>query len=94
MSLVTLGLWAAGLILIALAVWRARPIRARLSELDQLAENASRYDSWRGGRKTAVDADGPSGADIMRDMLRRQLRLWMAVGAAGVFMLVAGFVLR
>jgi hypothetical protein len=93
-SIVALGLWAAGLVLIGLAIWRARPAQARLGELDRLAENASRYDSWRGGRKTAVGADGPSGADLMRDMLRRQVRLWVAVGAAGVFMLVAGFVLR
>jgi hypothetical protein len=92
-SPVALGLWAAGLVLIGLAIWRARPIQARLAELDRLAENARRYDSWRGGRRTAADVEPPTGADVMRALFRRRLQLWLGVGAAGAFMLVAGLVI-
>lgn len=92
MSLVALALWAAGLVLVGLAVWRARGPQARLSELDRLAENSRRYESWRGGRKTAAGGEGESGADVMRALLRRQVRTWIAVGAVGAVMLVAGFV--
>lgn len=64
-----------------------------MSELDRLAENARRYDSWRGGRATS-GADETTGADVMRQMLRRQVLIWTIVGAAGVALIVAGFVVR
>ncbi len=64
-----------------------------MNELDRLAENARRYDSWRGGRSTG-DAGETTGADVMRQMLRRQVVTWSIVGAAGVAMIVAGFVIR
>ena len=65
-----------------------------MSELDRLADNAKRYDSWRGGRSaTAVDND-KTGADIMRDLLRRQVYMWVGAGAVGIVLIVAGFVIR
>jgi hypothetical protein len=64
-----------------------------MNELDRLAENARRYDSWRGGRSSASDTE-TTGADVMRQMLRRQVVLWAIVGAAGVALIVAGFVIR
>lgn len=64
-----------------------------MNELDRLAENARRYDSWRGGRSTG-GADETTGADVMRQMLRRQVLIWTIVGAAGVALIVAGFVIR
>ncbi len=88
----SLALLVAGIALIVIAVWRARAPQARLSELDQLAENARRYDSWRGGRKTAAGGEVTSGADVMRDRLRRQVRTWIGVGIAGVVLVVASFV--
>jgi hypothetical protein len=64
-----------------------------MNELDRLAENARRYESWRGGR--AVSAHGETtGADVMRQMLRRQVLAWAAVGIVGVVLIVAGFAVR
>ena len=66
-----------------------------MAELDQLAENAKRYESWRGGRSsTAAAGSERSGADVMREMLRRQVYTWVGVGAVGVTLIVAGFVIR
>jgi hypothetical protein len=64
-----------------------------MGELDRLAENARRYESWRGGRS----AGGPgetTGADVMRALLRRQVLTWTAVGGVGILLVVAGFVIR
>ena len=85
-------LWVAGAALLAVAVWRARAPLARMNELDRLAENARRYDSWRGGRNSG--AEETTGADVMRQMLRRQVVTWTIVGAAGAALIVAGFVIR
>ena len=64
-----------------------------MGELDRLAENARRYDSWRGGRSGA-DAPGTTGADVMRSLLRRQVMTWAAVGTVGIVLIVAGFAFR
>ena len=90
--MINLALWLGGFALIALAVWRGRGPFARIAELDRLADNARRYDSWRGGRGTP--AGGTSGADVMRQLLRRQVLIWAAVGVAGVVLIVAGFAIR
>jgi hypothetical protein len=92
-SVLNLLLWAGGLLLIALAVWRIRPPFNGMTELDRLAENARRYESWRGGR-SSEGAGETTGADVMRAMLRRQVLLWAAVGIVGVVLLVAGFAVR
>jgi len=84
-------LWLAGLALVILGLWRIRAPLAKAAELDQLAENARRYDSWRGNRATS---EGTTGADVMRQMLRRQAIIWTSVIIAGVVLLVAGFVVR
>ncbi len=91
--LLTLALWIGGVALLALAFWRARAPFARIGELDRLAENARRYDSWRGGRSGA-DSPGTTGADVMRGLLRRQVMAWAAVGTVGVVLLVLGFAIR
>jgi hypothetical protein len=62
-----------------------------VAELDRLAENAKRYDSWRGNRLTS---DGTTGADVMRDMLRRQIITWGVVLGIGIVLIVAGFIVR
>ena len=65
-----------------------------MKELDRLAENAKRYDSWRGGsRSTAADGER-TGADEMRDMMRRQVLTWAAVAVVGIVLIVAGFAVR
>ena len=66
---------------------------ARWIELDRIAENARRYESWRGGR-TAAGAGETTGADVMRAVLRRQVMTWAAVGIVGVVLIVAGFAVR
>ena len=76
-----------------LAIWRGRAPFGRMGELDRLAENARRYDSWRGGRRALRDTE-TTGADVMRALLRRQVTLWSAVGAAGIVLIVAGFAVR
>ena len=64
-----------------------------MNELDRLAENARRYESWRGGR-AAAGTNETTGADVMRQMLRRQVLMWTGVGIAGVVLIVAGFAIR
>ena len=87
-------MWIAGIVLITLAVFRVRVPFGRMQELDRLAENSRRYDSWRGGRRTAADGGGESGADVMRDVMRRQVMTWAGVGVAGVVLILLGFVIR
>lgn len=91
--LLNLLLWSGGVALLALAIWRVRAPFARMGELDRLAENARRYDSWRGGR-SGSDSNGTTGADLMRSLLRRQVATWTAVAAVGVASLILGFVIR
>ncbi len=90
--MINLVLWLVGAALVAVAVWRIRRPYARLAELDQLAENARRYESWRGGRSGPTD--GTTGADVMRQLLRRELTVWTAVGVVGVVLVFAGFAIR
>jgi len=94
MSEISLGLWFVGAVLIGLAAFNIRLPLARRREMDYLAENARRYDSWRGGSRTAADANQVSSTDVMRDILRRQVYWWLAVGAAGVLLLIGGFFVR
>jgi hypothetical protein len=89
---INIVLWAGGLALAALGVWRVRRPYARMSELDQLAENARRYESWRGNRGLADDRT--SGADVMRQMMRREVIVWGAVAIVGIVLVVAGFAIR
>jgi len=86
------ALWLVGVVMLVLGVWRIRAPLARMTELDRLAENAKRYDSWRGNR--APEGDGTTGADVMREMLRRQVVVWGVVAAIGVALIVAGFAVR
>ena len=90
--MINLALWVLGVALMAAAVWRIRRPYARLTELDRLAENARRYESWRGGRSGSDDAQ--TGAGVMRQMLRRELTVWTVVAVVGVLAIFAGFAIR
>jgi hypothetical protein len=90
--MINVALWASGIVMLAVGLWRVRAPFARMSELDRLAENARRYDSWRGGRSNPDE--GTTGADVMRQMLRRQVYMWAAVATIGIVLIVAGFVVR
>ena len=91
--MINIVLWTAGLILLALGIARAAKPFGRMSELDRLAENARRYDAWRGGSKAAADS-GTTGADVMRQVLRRQALVWAGVAVAGGLLVLAGFAIR
>jgi hypothetical protein len=93
--MINIVLWLLGVALVALAAWRVRSPFARMSELDQIAENARRYESWRGGSRTAAGGGTETtGADVMRHMLRRQVYTWVGFGVVGALLLIAGFVIR
>ncbi len=92
MELVSLALWIGGAVLIILAVFQARGPFSRMTELDRLAENARRYDNWRGGRRATSGEE--TGADIMRQMLRRRVITWAAVAGVGFVLILAGFAIR
>lgn len=89
--MINIALWVCGIVLLAIAALRIRAPLSRVSELDHLAENAKRYDSWRGGSQRTAAGGETTGADVMRDMMRRQVYLWAAVGVVGIVLLVAGF---
>ena len=93
MSGLNVVLWVGGIALLAVGVWKVRAPFARMSELDRLADNSRRYDSWRGGRGAGA-GQGVTGADVMRQMLRRQVLLWGAVAVAGAVLVLAGFAAR
>jgi hypothetical protein len=86
-------LWVGGVALLAVAIWRVRAPFARMGELDRLAENARKYDSWRGVRSAGRD-DETTGADVMRALLRRQVLTWVLAGGLGISLIVAGFAIR
>jgi hypothetical protein len=90
---INIVLWAVGLVLLALGVVQAAKPFGRMQELDRLADNARRYDAWRGGSRTAAEP-GTTGADVMRQALRRQVLLWAGVAAVGVVLVLAGFAVR
>jgi hypothetical protein len=93
-SEISLGLWFTGAVLIGLAVFNIRLPLARRREMDYLADNARRYESWRGSSRTAAGAGEKSSTDVMRDILRRQLVQWLAVGAIGTLLIIGGFFVR
>ncbi|MDL2335562.1 MAG: hypothetical protein QFC55_05995 [Chloroflexota bacterium] len=84
-----------GIALLVIAMWRIRVPFARMNELDRLADNAKRYDSWRGGSsRTAAGHGERTGADEMRDVIRRQVYLWGGVGVVGLLLVVGGLFVR
>jgi hypothetical protein len=93
-SEISLGLLFVGVVLIGLAVYNIRLPLSRLREMNYLADNARRYESWRGGSRTAAGATQDSSAALLRAMLRRQLLWWLGLGVAGFALVIGGFVIR
>lgn len=89
MDLFSLVLVVAGIAAIAVGALQLRGPLATIRHLDRTQENLDRYDSWR-GKNTGVQADGPTGADVMRAQMRQRVMLWGAVIAAGVAAIVVG----
>jgi hypothetical protein len=92
MSPVGFALVAVGLALIIVGLLRARGPWARYQALRAQEANAERYRAWRGG--PAETAGGTTGADVMKVVLRAQVRQALLVAAAGVVLCLAGLVVK
>jgi uncharacterized membrane protein len=88
-GLISIILWGAGVVLMAVGAARARGPYSRWRSLKETDDNLRRYDQWRGSREAAVRE--VTGADVMREELRRQIRLWLGVVLAGFLLVFLGF---
>ena len=93
MSILNLALWIGGIALMAIGYSQARGPYQRYRSLQAADANARKYDDWRGGRRRE-DERGVTGADVMRDVLRRRLRLWAGVAILGFVLVFLGFLIR
>lgn len=84
---------AVGAVAVVVGVLRIRGPLATIRRLDETAANLDRYDTWR-GRSTDVRADGPTGADEMRVLMRRRALLWGGLIMLGGILILAGLVAR
>ena len=91
MELLSLVLVVSGVIAIAVGALQIRGPLAEIRRLDETAANLERYDTWR-GKHTGVEADGPTGADEMRALMRQRVILWGVVIGAGVVSLMVGLI--
>jgi hypothetical protein len=94
MGLVNLVLLAAGIALIVIGGLRLREPYRRYMALRVQQENLSRYDSWRGGSRTAVPDARPSSAELMQAELRRQAQRWGLLCIGGFVLLLLAFSVR
>ena len=90
MDPVGLILIVAGIAAVAIGAFMARGPRAMIKHLDETEANLQRYEDWRGSNR-AIEADGPTGADIMRQQMRQRLYLWVGLIVAGIAAIVLGF---
>jgi hypothetical protein len=86
-----IALWLAGAALIIVGYTRARGPWARYQQLKEQDANVARYESWRGGVRTD---DGPSGASVAMDILRRQAQRAGLLAIAGFVLVFLGFLIR
>lgn len=90
MSLVNVALWGLGIVLIAVGYQRARAPWSRYQALKEQDANEARYGAWRGG----VRDDGPTGASVAMQILRRQAQMGALVLIAGFVLVFIGFLIR
>jgi hypothetical protein len=90
MTTTGLILAAAGVVLVAIGLVRARGPWARYRALKAQESNIARYESWRGGLRDS----GPTGASVAMEMLRSRLRIDAVVAALGVVAVLAGLFLK
>lgn len=91
MSTTSIVLWLLGVALVAIGYARARVPWARYQALREQQENVQRYESWRGGLRTADD--GPTGASVAMAGLRRQAQLSGLIAVIGFVLIFLGFFL-
>ena len=90
MGFMSLGLIAAGIVLIVVGVVRARDPYRRYMALREQDANVARYEAWRGGSRP----DGRTGASVAMQMLRRQAQIGGGIVIAGFVLVVAGFLVQ
>ncbi|MEX1335977.1 MAG: hypothetical protein AB1Z66_11815, partial [Candidatus Limnocylindrales bacterium] len=83
MDVLALVLIVGGIAAIVVAALQMRGPLATIRRLDETQANLDRYESWR-GKQTGPQADGPTGADVMRAQMRQRLILWGVVAGVGV----------
>jgi hypothetical protein len=89
MDALGLVLIVGGIAAIAIGILQVRGPLATIRQLDQTQANLDRYDTWR-GKNTGVQADGPTGADVMRAQMRQRVLIWGALIVAGAVSVVIG----
>jgi hypothetical protein len=91
MDMIGLLLIAGGIVAIVVAALQMRGPLATVRRLDEAQANIDRYETWR-GKQTGPQADGPTGADVMRAQMRQRLMLWGVVAGAGVVAVFVGLI--
>jgi hypothetical protein len=90
-GVVNLICWGLGAVLIGVGYVRARGPWSRYQELKAQEANISRYEGWRGSR---LRDDGPSGAALMAQQMRRRAQMAGVLVVAGFILVFAGFAIR
>jgi hypothetical protein len=82
---------AAGIAAIVVGAFRMRGPLGTIRRLDETEANLERYETWR-GKRTGIETEGPTGADIMRQQMRQRVVLWGFVTGAGVVAVLVGLI--
>jgi len=90
-SAISLVLWIAGVVLIAVGYSRAKGPWARYQSLKDEDANATRYNAWRGGVR---DDSSTTGASVAMTILRRQARQWAGLAVVGFVLVFLGFLIK
>lgn len=90
MGALNVALWLAGLAMIAIGYTRWRGPWFRYQALKAQDANVARYEAWRGGLRD----DGATGASVAMAILRRQAQMAGLIAAAGVVLVIIGFMVR
>jgi len=85
-----LAIAAAGVVLVAIGLARARGPWGRYRALKAQEQNIARYEAWRGGLRDT----GPTGASVAIEMLRSRLRIDAAIAGVGVVAVLVGLFLK
>jgi uncharacterized membrane protein len=90
MIAIDIGLWIAGVVLIAIGYTRAKGPWNRYQALKEQDANAARYNSWRGG----IRDDSTTGASVAMQILRRQAQIGAGIAIVGFVLVFLGFLIR
>jgi hypothetical protein len=91
-TLVSVGLWGLGILLIIVGYLRAKAPWTRYQALREQDANAARYEAWRGGIRGADSST--TGASVAMQILRRQAQVGGAVALAGFVLVFLGFLIK